>query len=1171
MNTIQAKEQTLLDTLHFSPKNKAMALTYLAAPEEDVRLLAGAERQDFAALGWAEQEAARDGLELLRRAGKEARLARYIRLYWAVGGSTAVFLLEHPYHTERQAEERARWSELLGKSAAAALEAEGCLWRGHFCGVPAWLHEQAAEAPQVLEEAQSLSGGPQSSGTVLLAGVLLAGLARPGVRQRLLGGGMAARQAALLYQGNLEGLEKAAPALQPQARQALAAYIQRGEPDLQLPTLGGQTAYDARPDQVLGVKQSEDDGTALLAGASFLGQRQDARARCAVRVWLALNPGAALQGILNAAPRAYLLDQLDVLLQDLTGRRASGRAVMLLFLTERPLEEQALRRTVAERCAHAVGEVLEVLNAGQYLELLQLLPKAVSQSRRTQQEQIIRLLERRVGSGGNALRACLTETGSMASCRGQLSAVQVSPYTYLHQEAQLAAHYRETFGWDDFSCRCGVSLALLFCGYEVRHFFQPVKELAAFTAALLERDFPFDGLLRVAGTVHDWSYDDREKAEIRAAVCEAVQKPDHLEALCAAAGTGEVFGRYVALMALDGLCALPACAGRAKAAILEAAGDPSKQIQTLLLSILEGHLDWAPDCAALLKSKKAAQRLLAVKAASKLGETFRPALEEALAGEKSAKVADAIRAALGAKEDRTGSAAATADELALQVLKGGKRRKLQWLLEEPLPALCTVEGVQVGEDRRDALLAAYYELGRIGRSGTADELAAGLDQGTLSQLAHEVYERWLSAGAQSKNKWVLPFAAVFGGPAMTAKLTRAIQEWPQHARGAIACDAVKALTLSPDPAALLTVDAISRKFKFRQVKRAAADALAQAAQELGITPEELADRIVPDLGFTAGGTRVFDYGPRRFTVRLTPTMELEITNDSGKTVKSLPAPGKSDEAGKADEAYASFKTMKKQMRATVAAQKNRLEAALSALRCWDSGAWQALFVQNPIMHQFAISLIWGVYEGGALQTTFRYMEDGSFNTVDEEEYTLPEAASIGLVHPVELDDETREAWKRQLEDYEISPSLLQLDRPVYRLEPEAAQSRALERFGGKMLNGLSLSGKLLGLGWYRGSVQDGGGYYTFYREDPALGCGVELNFSGCCIGDENETVTVYEAVFYRAGTVKRGSYCYDVPKEEDIFPLGAIPARYYSEVVYQLERATSSSGETDPDWKHRKG
>ena len=449
--------------------------------------------------------------------------------------------------------------------------------------------------------------------------------------------------------------------------------------------------------------------------------------------------------------------------------------------------------------------------------------------------------------------------------------------------------------------------------------------------------------------------------------------------------------------------------------------------------------------------------------------------------------------------------------------------------------------------------------------------------GALFNLLREAYS---SSNSEAVRNNILQFLKKYGDYSSTphlqtnllrtlTKLTRAIHDWPQHARGAIACEAVTALALSSDPAALLTVDAISRKFKFRQVKAAAGAALENAAKELGITAEELADRIVPDLGFAADGKRMFDYGPRSFTVRLTPTLELEITSAGGKTIKNLPSPGKTDDKEKAEAAYNEFKLMKKQIRTTVTAQKARLEAALSALRCWSTEAWQTLFVGNPIMHQFAMTLIWGIYEDGRLQTTFRYMEDGSFNTVDEEEYDLPNNAQIGLAHPVELDDETLTGWKQQLEDYEITQSIPQLERPVYRLELGAEKARSLERFGGKMLNGLSLSGKLLGLGWYRGSVQDGGGYYTFYREDSALSMGVELSFSGCSVGYENDTVTVYEAVFYRAGTVKRGSYCYDSPKEENTFALEDVPPRYYSEIVYQLERATASAVETDPGWKKK--
>ena len=306
------------------------------------------------------------------------------------------------------------------------------------------------------------------------------------------------------------------------------------------------------------------------------------------------------------------------------------------------------------------------------------------------------------------------------------------------------------------------------------------------------------------------------------------------------------------------------------------------------------------------------------------------------------------------------------------------------------------------------------------------------------------------------------------------------------------------------------------------------------------TPEELADRIVPTLGFGPDGTRVFDYGPRKCIVRLTPTLELAVATEAGKAVKSLPSPGKADDPQQAPAAYEAYKTMKKQIKTTVSAQRARLEMALSVQRCWDSGAWRKLFVENPVMHQFAISLIWGVYEAGGLKETFRYMEDGSFNTVDEEEYILPDGASVGLVHPIELDADALAAWKQQLEDYEITQSIVQLSRPVYRLAPQQAQATALETAAGRVLNSLTLTGKLQSLGWYRGSVLDGGGFYSFYREDPAVGLGVELNFSGSFVGGDYGDVTVFDAVFYRAGAVERGSYCYATVQPEHILPLGQV-------------------------------
>ena len=149
--------------------------------------------------------------------------------------------------------------------------------------------------------------------------------------------------------------------------------------------------------------------------------------------------------------------------------------------------------------------------------------------------------------------------------------------------------------------------------------------------------------------------------------------------------------------------------------------------------------------------------------------------------------------------------------------------------------------------------------------------------------------------------------------------------------------------------------------------------------------------------------------------------------------------------------------------------------------------------------------------------------------------------------------------KEQLEDYEIIQPVEQLDRTVYLISEEEAGQKAVERFEGVILNDLSLIGKMQALGWYTGSVQDAGCFYTFYREDGKLGA--ELHFSGTYIGGQNEEVTIEDVRFYPAGTIERGSYVYDEADDKKALLLEQVPPRYFSEIILQLSKVTASKKE----------
>ncbi|MDE7477355.1 MAG: DUF4132 domain-containing protein, partial [Lachnospiraceae bacterium] len=602
--------------------------------------------------------------------------------------------------------------------------------------------------------------------------------------------------------------------------------------------------------------------------------------------------------------------------------------------------------------------------------------------------------------------------------------------------------------------------------------------------------------------------------------------------------------------------------------LLSCALESSKQARDFVRAILTEHPEWEEDILKMLKYPRGAEREMAIEVLQNWGiEKYQTSLSMALETEKTKKIRTMLHNALGLNDqndDEQTKAEWTLEKIIQETLTGSWKRKLAWLPLDTLPKVHKKDGTEAPMDYLAAILISYADMETLGMNKEAERVAAELQPAELAAYIKEVYNCWIHDGAQAKRKWVLYATSIHGSETIVTDMYTQIQDWPKNSRGAMAAEAVKALSLNSSPTALVFVDQISRKFKYYQVKEAAAQALDYAAEQLGISRDEMEDRIVPSLGFDEQMEQIFDYGKRQFKVILTTTLSLEVYDDKGKKLKNMPAPGKTDDPELSKAANDAWKALKKQLKTVVTNQKLRLEQALSIERHWEIEKWKELFVKNPVMRQFAMGLIWGVYEDKNLTETFRYMEDGTFNTVDEQEYILPKSGIIGLVHPLELTEENLSLWKEQLSDYEIVQPIEQLERPVFRVTEEEKDAKELTRFGGVVVNSLSLSGKLLNMGWYKGEVLDGGSFYTYYRYDGDKNA--ELVFSGDYIACFDEDVDIYEVRFERTFTDKVSVDETVTGESQRLMPckLGEVDPRYFSETVLQLTKATASSKEKKP-------
>ena len=422
------------------------------------------------------------------------------------------------------------------------------------------------------------------------------------------------------------------------------------------------------------------------------------------------------------------------------------------------------------------------------------------------------------------------------------------------------------------------------------------------------------------------------------------------------------------------------------------------------------------------------------------------------------------------------------------------------------------------------IISEYFCLSEPYRISVCDKLAAKLYAPDLHTCIENIYQDWLEKGADNKTKMIMVPYCIYASDTQILALKKQIASWAEAQRGALGAFVINAVAINGGSTALMMVNDISAKFPHNQVKKAAKAAFTYAAKALDLPEDVLADKIVPTLGLDKNGEAVIDYGARTFTLSLMPDFSISFfDNEKQKSVKSLPKPAAADDAVKAEEAKKYVSELKKQLKAVTAAQKTRLETVFRNGRTWDTEAWSRLFVDNPVMHRFACTLVWGVYNDGKLGATFRYSDDGSFCDENDDIFELPENAVISLVHPIELEQDIIDAWLEQLSDYEIVQPFAQISANVITLGTEDVDEKNyISKYNGRTFTVSSMNNAAKKHNFIRSTVEDGGGFTGYHIQDRVLGIGIKFGFEGMYMGqDYAETVELTNV------------YIYNLPEEDE--------------------------------------
>ncbi|MCU0436472.1 MAG: DUF4132 domain-containing protein [Raineya sp.] len=575
----------------------------------------------------------------------------------------------------------------------------------------------------------------------------------------------------------------------------------------------------------------------------------------------------------------------------------------------------------------------------------------------------------------------------------------------------------------------------------------------------------------------------------------------------------------------------------------------------------------------LLEGKNADTRQSGALILSLIGnEKTKKILMKALNAEKSDDARDLMLTNLADKLYKK----AGEKEVAEMVTYAKERGKLdkqaeKWIDESKLPALHFQSGKKLDLDTVRFLL---YRMGRAKEMKSDIEAKVVLnliDRSKSGAFAKEIFNLYLGNGADSKQKYCLALAGLLGDDEVVQTLRSTVQRWAENtlkwfqddkgtwqqsgegARLKMAEYAVGALALIGSNKALRAVEFFSRKYrsKNKNIGEAAKNALKTAAEELGISPYELADSIIPDFGFE-GLFKTFDIKGAEYRAFIDNDFKLAYFDENNKKLKSPPK-------GTPEELKTEFKEIAKEVRDIVRSQSDRLEQYMVIGRRWTKENWERFFLGNPIMFVYAIKLIWGEFDkNGKLVNAFYCSEDTTLLNLEDEEISIEEENMVGMLHPLHISEQERRQWQDKFYDLCIETIFDQMNRAVHSITDTDKNLFISNHFSGRKVDARAAVGYFEKLGWQRGSVVDGGMVSAYRKSFEEAGVDAMIEVDGIYMGwYEYDDARTGRLFFVKTGSVQFGSYTYDEPsddKDKRLIPFKDISDIIYSEIMGDLEK-----------------
>lgn len=214
------------------------------------------------------------------------------------------------------------------------------------------------------------------------------------------------------------------------------------------------------------------------------------------------------------------------------------------------------------------------------------------------------------------------------------------------------------------------------------------------------------------------------------------------------------------------------------------------------------------------------------------------------------------------------------------------------------------------------------------------------------------------------------------------------------------------------------------RVKFGSAQKEIEKAFDAAAAALELPRDQIEELGVPSYGLEEVGKLTETLGDYKAELIVTGSdAALTWFDEKGKQLKSIPAKVKSEHKEELKELQQSLKDIQSML----PAQRDRIDALFLAQKTWSMRDWRERYHDHPLVGTIAQRLIWLVDGAPALFVS------GEPTDVAGKPIEHGKTAEIALWHPVGRPIDEIVAWRRRLEELQITQPFKQAHREVYLL------------------------------------------------------------------------------------------------------------------------------------------